>query len=96
MDVNPKNFPEILKKDKAIVDFWAPWCGPCINLAPIIEEVSKESGVDLVKCNIQDFPEMAEQYNIMSIPTVLVMEKGIIKETIVGTRPKQNYLNALK
>lgn len=95
MELTTKNLGEILKKDKVIVDFWAPWCGPCLALAPIIEEISSETGVELVKCNIEDFSEIAEKYKVMSIPTVIVLEQGIIKGELIGVRQKKSYLDLI-
>jgi thioredoxin 1 len=75
------------------VDYWAPWCGPCRLFSPIIEEVSKEfeGKVKFVKLNTDENQEIAQKYNIMSIPTVLLFEKGVVKATSVGALPKESF-----
>lgn len=96
INATANNLGEMLDKDIAIVDFWAPWCGPCLNLAPLIEEVSKETKVPLFKVNIEENQDLAEKYGIMSIPSVLIFKKGIVSTSITGTRPKNVYIESLK
>lgn len=71
-----KEFDEIIKKDKVIVDFYAEWCGPCKMLSPILEKVSEELKLDTYKVNVDDVEEVARRYGIMSIPTVMIFSKG--------------------
>lgn len=71
-----KEFDEIIKKDKVIVDFYAEWCGPCKMLSPILEKVSDELKLDTYKVNVDDVEEVARRYGIMSIPTVMIFSKG--------------------
>ena len=71
-----KEFDEIIKKDKVIVDFYAEWCGPCKMLSPILDKVSKELSLDTYKVNVDDVEEVARRYGIMSIPTVMIFSKG--------------------
>ncbi len=89
------NFDAEVKKSKepVVVDFWAEWCGPCRIFSPIIEEVSKEYGgkVKFGKLNTDENQEVAGEYNIMSIPTVLLFEKGQVKAMSVGALPKESF-----
>jgi thioredoxin 1 len=80
-----------------LVDFWAPWCGPCQMLGPVIEELKNELGdkVNVQKVNVDEEQALAEKYGISSIPAVLIFKDGELKETIIGFRPKQDYLDAI-
>lgn len=71
-----KEFDEIIKKDKVIVDFYAEWCGPCKLLSPILEKVSDELKLDTYKVNVDEAEDVARRYGIMSIPTVMIFSKG--------------------
>ena len=102
LEVNDINFDEIvIKSDKpVIVDFWAEWCGPCRMIAPIIEELSKEySGkATVVKCDVDNNPQVAAKYSIRNIPTILFFKDGKVADKQVGAVPKNilvNKLNAL-
>ena len=86
---------KLLKKEKVILDFYATWCGPCNALSPIIEEVSKETNTELIKINIEENSDLAEQFGIMSLPTVLILKKGEIVNEFVGLRQKEMYLKEL-
>ena len=80
-----------------LVDFWAPWCGPCMSLGPVIEDIANEyeGKAKVGKVNVDEERSTAEKYMIMSIPTVLVIKNGEIVDTLVGLRPKEDYLDAL-
>ena len=73
---NEKEFDEVIKKDKVIVDFYAEWCGPCKMLSPILDKVSKDLDLDTYKVNVDEVEDVARRYGIMSIPTVMIFSKG--------------------
>ena len=81
-----------------LVDFWASWCGPCRMVSPIVDEVAEESdgSYQVGKVNVDEQPELAAQYGVMSIPTLLVVENGKIKTSSVGARPKNAILDMLR
>ena len=83
---------------KVLVDFWAPWCGPCQMLGPIIEEIGEElkDVVKVVKLNVDEVGDIASRYNVSAIPTVILFENGAIKDTFVGFRQKQDFVTAIK
>lgn len=98
INVNKNNFAqEVLRSEKPVlVDFWAPWCGPCRMVAPIIEEIAAErTDIKVVKINVDEEPELAGQYQIMSIPTLMVFKNGNVVNTSLGVRPKSNILAML-
>jgi thioredoxin 1 len=97
--VTDKNFKEITEKcPLALVDFWASWCGPCLALAPTIEEISKDyAGKVLIgKLNVDENPSTAECFQVFSIPTMLIMKKGKEVDRIVGCVPKKHIEAALE
>lgn len=85
---------EVLESKKpVIVDFWAEWCGPCKMMMPVLEEASKQmSNFKFVKINIEDCPELAQEYGITSIPTIIVFEEGKVKNTHIGLFANQQKL----
>jgi len=97
--VESTNFDaEVLASDVPVmVDFWAPWCGPCKMLTPIIEGLAEEySGkVKIVKVNVDDNQQLASRFNIRGIPTVLVFKGGEVTSTMVGLQPKEQLMQAL-
>lgn len=98
IQVNKDNFQEVvLNSDKPVlVDFWASWCGPCRMVAPILEEIANErSDVKVCKINVDEEPELAGRYNVMSIPTLLVVKEGQVVNQAVGARPKSQILSLL-
>ncbi|MBR9700241.1 thioredoxin [Candidatus Woesearchaeota archaeon] len=96
-ELTPESFESTLKEGKSVVDFWAPWCGPCRMFAPIFEEVSKEiTDVTFAKVNTQDHQELAQMANVMSIPTIIFMKDGKEVTRLVGALPKDAFTAKVK
>ena len=98
ISVNKNNFnQEVLNSDKPVLmDFWAPWCGPCRMVAPLVEEIAKErSDIKVVKINVDEEQELAMQFGVVSIPTLVVMKNGKIVNQVTGARPKAQILAML-
>ncbi len=92
-EVTDDNFQaEVLESEvPVLVDFWAPWCGPCRMVAPVVEEIAKEKGdaLKVVKLNIDENQQTAISYNVMSIPTLMVFRHGEQVKTVIGAYPKK-------
>jgi thioredoxin 1 len=99
IELNDGNFEsEVLKSDKPVlVDFWAPWCGPCRMVGPVVEEIAKdyEGKLKVGKLNVDDNSQTAVQYGIMSIPNLLFFKEGKVIDQIIGAVPKQHFVEKI-
>ena len=88
---------EVLNSDKPVLlDFWAPWCGPCRMIGPVLDEIAEErEDIKVCKVNVDEEPELAASYQIVSIPTVLVIKNGEITNSSLGAKPKAQILELL-
>ena len=98
ININIQNFEqEVLHSDKPVLlDFWAPWCGPCRMVVPLVEEIAEERpDIKVCKINVDEEQELAMRYNVYSIPTLMVLENGKIINQSVGAKPKDEILDML-
>ncbi len=98
INISKTNFSsEVLHSDKPVLlDFWAPWCGPCRMVVPLVEEIAQErSDIKVAKVNVDEEPELAAQFQVMSIPTLMVIKDGTVVNQAMGARPKQQILAML-
>ena len=98
IEITKENYEtEVLKSDKPVLlDFWAPWCGPCRMLSPIVDEIAAErSDIKVCKINVDEQPELASQFQIMTIPTLMVFKNGQVVNQTSGARPKNQILSML-
>ena len=96
--INKSNFQnEVLNSEKPVLlDFWAPWCGPCRMVSPVVDEIASERGdIKVGKVNVDEQPELAGQFGVMSIPTLVVMKNGKLANKTVGAKPKAQILAML-
>ena len=98
ININKNNFQsEVMNSEQPVLlDFWAPWCGPCRMVAPIVEEIAHErKDIKVGKVNVDEQPELASRFGVMSIPTLVVMKDGKIVNQAMGARPKNAILGML-
>ncbi|HJC51085.1 MAG TPA: thioredoxin [Candidatus Anaerostipes avistercoris] len=98
ININKNNFQEEVMNanQPVLVDFWAAWCGPCQMLGPVIEEIAAErNDIKVAKVNVDEQPELASQFQVMSIPTLVVIKDGQIVNKSVGAKPKDQILKML-
>lgn len=89
---------EVLNSDKPVlIDFWAPWCGPCRMMSPIVDEIAEENeGIKVCKVNVDEEQDLAMQFNVMSIPTLVAIINAKVVNSVVGVKSKEEVLNLFK
>lgn len=98
LKINKDNFNEVIESEKTVLlDFYADWCGPCSMVSPIIDEIAEENPQYLVgKVNVDEQEELAQEYGVFSIPTLVVLKKGEVINQVSGARPKAQILKLLE
>lgn len=98
IELSQNNFDEITSKGVSMVDFWAPWCGPCRMIAPIVEELAKdfENKANICKVNTDEQQDLAVKFGVRSIPTIIFMKNGEIVDQMVGAASKQAFADKIE
>ena len=99
INLNKESFKKVVNDTKpTLVDFWAPWCGPCLSLSPILEEIANDLGdsVGVYKVNIDENTDLAQEHGVRSIPTILVYKNGVLSDTLEGFKTKDELLSTLQ
>jgi len=99
IDVNKNNFEqEVMQSEKPVLlDFWAPWCGPCRMVVPIVEQIAEENpDIKVVKVNVDENPELASRVRVMTIPSLFVIKNGEVVSHSVGAKPKNQILDMVR
>ncbi|MCD4828894.1 MAG: thioredoxin [Candidatus Cloacimonetes bacterium] len=97
IELKSADFHDKVKEGVWLVDFWAPWCGPCRMITPSVEELSSEmEDVNFAKVNVDDAPDIASQYKVMSIPTLIVYKNGEPQDSIIGVVPKKKIRKSIE
>ena len=96
LELNNEDFNEEIKDKLVLVDFYATWCGPCRMMHPIIEEVAKEENIKVIKVDVDKHDELARNYGIMSIPTIILFQNGNLVEKNIGFISKEQLLTMIK
>jgi thioredoxin 1 len=97
-ELDPASFDEAIATGPVVVDFWAPWCRPCVAVVPILEELEAGSGgrVAFAKLNVDEHPEISGRYEVLSIPTVILFADGEVQQRVVGIRPRDHFERAFE
>ncbi len=96
--VTKENFKEVINTEKPVlIDFYADWCGPCKMLSPVVDEIAEENPQFVIgKVNVDEEEELAMEFGVMSIPTLVIFKNGNVAEKLVGVRPKNSIIDALE
>lgn len=97
MELNESNFTEKTSAGIIVVDFWAPWCGPCKMLGPVLEELAQEIGdkATIAKVNVDQHPKLAQKYGVRSIPAIFILKDGNVVNQLIGLQDKKKLLEAI-